>query len=408
MKVHFILRKKSDSKENDPRTIYLVVREGKNKKIRFSMYYSVRVAEWNIKTERVREIATILNRFIINQRLNTVETAVNSFIISQVGISLDDLAIKIKEYLHPAEQPKAISFMQFLNNYLIEAETRPSRQGGEKLAFKTKQKFRQLSDCLNSYCEYRHKKLSFDSFSIDFYNDFLNYLYDVRNVSIGYAGMFISKLKQVLRSAEKRGIEVNQAYKDYRVLKEEADNIYLTETELKQIENVELTESLSNMRNLFLIGCYTGLRYSDFSRLTTDNIEGNNIRIRQQKTGDEVIIPLLSDYVKNLIINGNYRKISSQKLNEGIKEVCKRAGITGKFMKTISKGGEKQTLIFNRWEKVSTHTARRSFATNLFLRGVPSLSIMKITGHHSETVFMKYIKIDKEQNADLIKQQLNK
>lgn len=67
-----------------------------------------------------------------------------------------------------------------------------------------------------------------------------------------------------------------------------------------------------------------------------------------------------------------------------------------------TKGGMRQTRVLEKWQLITTHTARRSFATNAFLAGVPTISIMKITGHKSELVFMHYIKISSEQNALLM------
>ena len=55
-----------------------------------------------------------------------------------------------------------------------------------------------------------------------------------------------------------------------------------------------------------------------------------------------------------------------------------------------------------KWQLVSTHTARRSFATNMYLMGVPSITIMRITGHKTEKAFMRYIKLDEEQHAKII------
>lgn len=121
------------------------------------------------------------------------------------------------------------------------------------------------------------------------------------------------------------------------------------------------------------------------------------IKMITQKTKEEVIIPcnpIVLSMFKKYEQNANKlpKTISSQKFNDYIKDACKDAGFTGKGR--LSSSPDKEL-----WECVSSHTARRSFATNLYLDGFPSHEIMKITGHRSESSFKKYIKVDKLQTA---------
>jgi integrase len=93
------------------------------------------------------------------------------------------------------------------------------------------------------------------------------------------------------------------------------------------------------------------------------------------------------------------KPITSQKLNDYIKVIGERAGIDDAIMQIESKGGKRQEVTYKKYEKIQIHTARRSFATNAYLSGIPAISIMKITGHRTESVFMKYICIDNQENA---------
>ena len=159
------------------------------------------------------------------------------------------------------------------------------------------------------------------------------------------------------------------------------------------------------MRDLFLIGAYTGLRFSDFTSITADNIRFNTLHIEQQKTGKPVSIPM-HPIVLNIWkkYGGQLPKvISNQKFNDYLKEVCKLAGIDSIEQKSITKGGMRLKKSYKKYELVSSHTARRSFATNLYLSGFPTLSIMQITGHRTETAFMKYIKVTANQHASLLR-----
>jgi integrase len=94
--------------------------------------------------------------------------------------------------------------------------------------------------------------------------------------------------------------------------------------------------------------------------------------------------------------------ISNQKFNDYIKDVCKKAEFKSKVSKSLTKGGKRQTEIKEKWEMVSSHTARRSFATNLYKSGFPSISIMAITGHKTENAFNRYIKVNEEEHAEML------
>ena len=99
-------------------------------------------------------------------------------------------------------------------------------------------------------------------------------------------------------------------------------------------------------------------------------------------------------------------KIYEQDLNEQIKEVGKMAKIIDDVIITDKVGGRMIEAVYKKNELIKTHTARRSGATNLFKMGYSPLEIMKITGHTSESTFMKYIKVSKEENAELMMQKI--
>ncbi len=124
------------------------------------------------------------------------------------------------------------------------------------------------------------------------------------------------------------------------------------------------------------------------------------MNITTQKTGEQVSIPLLPiPLVLLRKYNFEAPKISNQKMNDYLKEIGQLAGMTGKMIVTGSKGGKREDLTAEKWEKLTTHVARRSFATNFYRDGVPAVVLMKITGHATERQFMQYIAIDGKLNA---------
>ncbi len=184
---------------------------------------------------------------------------------------------------------------------------------------------------------------------------------------------------------------------------EEVHNVYLNESELAHLWALDLSNQprLERVRDLFLVGCWTGLRFSDFTNLRPENIIGSIAQIQTQKTGEVVTIPI-HPIVRQILnkYSGNLpREISNQKMNGYLKEISQLASFDEKGIATITKGGSKTSSFKAKWERVSTHTARRSFATNQYKAGFPSILLMKITGHKTEKAFLKYIKVDQEEAA---------
>ena len=135
------------------------------------------------------------------------------------------------------------------------------------------------------------------------------------------------------------------------------------------------------VRDIFVLNCFTGLRHSDWSKVSFENIHNGNLYVRTQKTDEPVILP-----VKPLVLeilnkyNNNLGVISLQKTNEAIRFIGQLA-----YSKKI------KSININKWLEIRTHTARRSFATNAYLAGIPIRDIMQITGHRKTESFLKYI-----------------
>ncbi len=304
---------------------------------------------------------------------------------------------------------KDISLLNYINKFIIEANTRTNEKTGKPIAKSTIGTYKQVYNMINAYSIKKKKKFTFDDITLDFYFDFHTYLIN-ENLATNTIGKRIAILKTMLREATERGLNSNYAFqsKRFKVTREKTENIYLTETELMEFDKLDLSENkrLDNVRDLFLIGCYTGLRFSDLKRLTKNNIIGENIEIETQKTREVVAIPLHN--IVKIILNKHNgalpRAVSNQKMNKYIKEIGQMIeSLNINTSKTITKGNIEVTKNKKKYLQITTHTARRSFASNLFVAGVPSQVIMKATGHKTEKSFMQYIKITPKENANIIK-----
>ncbi len=225
-----------------------------------------------------------------------------------------------------------------------------------------------------------------------------------KGYSLNYQGAIIAKLRNVMNEGFLLKYHTNYDYKKFKKPSEQADTIYLTKEEVNALWKIKLTAPLEQKaRDLFLLGVFTASRYSDYSTLSTDNIKGSTLEFIQKKTGGKVILPLSPKVEEILLRNeGKAPKLCQQLLNKNIKEVCRKAGITQPATTTITKGDKRETTTTPKYELVSSHTARRTGATLLYKSGVSIRQCMLITGHNSEANFMKYIRITKEENAQLL------
>ena len=201
----------------------------------------------------------------------------------------------------------------------------------------------------------------------------------------------------------RNGYSVNSAFKDVQVKKRETSHISLSHSDLEILENLELDTVKDYYRDLFLIGCYSGQRFSDYKRFNKKYVVGNFIEIRAKKTGQFSYIPL-SRKLKALLDKYEWElpTISSQKFNDHIHEICRIAGFTEIVTRDRFYGNRKETEEIPRFKLIASHTARRTFITLSEQKGVSHSLIMKVTGIKSLKTLENYIKIDKDRLSEAI------
>jgi site-specific recombinase XerD len=334
---------------------------------------------------------------------------------AQIKIELDKrLGREAKRVIEPEpqkEQRTFKDFLSFIEFYIDQCNKGLIRNSkGLLLSPGTVRSYGMTKVILKKYSANRHEKLTFDSINMDFYNDFVEYLNKAEHQRGKYKpnviGKFIKQIKAFMRYAYENHYTQNREFerKGFKVFKEDVETIYLNEEELEALYNLELSNGESHVRDAFLISCYTGMRYSDIDRLDVSkhvDFEKNIITIITQKTNVKVVIPM-NTIVLNILKKHNYQAPqvqSNQATNRVLKVICEQAKIDSPVTIMETSGGVRKENTYPKYKLVTSHTARRSFATNAFKRGVPTLSIMQITGHKTETSFMRYIRIDKEENA---------
>jgi len=163
---------------------------------------------------------------------------------------------------------------------------------------------------------------------------------------------------------------------------------------------------LIKYRDLFIVGCLTGFRFSDYSTLASHHFKDGMLHVRERKTGTTVVVPLRTDAKRILIEKYELKlpKVSMVNFNYYIKEVVRLAGLNEPVKICHRRGNKIPEEIRFQYAWISSHIARRSFCTNEYLAGTPSDLIKSISGYKSEKSFRKYIKADQIKKASMIKE----
>lgn len=389
---------------NKPVTYIMVVHECHDKRLLLSTGLKIEPSNWLQEKQRVKGRTGKANA--MNAKLNfiksTFDTVFGDFQRQKINPSRDALKSELKIALgkaKPKPKKKKTTLFEFVELFIDE------RIKANKVSSSSIKKYRILQRRLKEYAVARKKKIDFENVTFGFYNDFIAWLssHDTIN-SLNNVGNYIKTLKLIMREAQRRELHNSNHYRDFKSPKEKkSEAVYLSNAELTKILELDLSDNrrLDRVRDWFILGCKTGLRFSDYSQIKKEDIKIINgvtlISKLTQKTTERVEIPLGLIAI-NILKKYEYelpKPISNQNMNEYIKELCQMAGIE-EMITLYTKG---RTITAEKYKLVSTHTARRSFATNTYLAGIPILEIMQMTGHRTEKAFLTYIKVTSLDNA---------
>jgi integrase len=280
------------------------------------------------------------------------------------------------------------------------------RKGNEQMSYAlgTIKSFSSSVRVIKEYEEILNKKLRFNEIDLNFHADFIKHFYK-KGRKTNYIGRLIKDIRSVLEYTYEKGYHDNNIFKSKKFYTpvSEVDEIYLTEIEIERIRTTDLPESLKHYRDVFLVGCYTGLRFSDYSRVDSQHIteDGRFIEIITQKTKTKILVPI-KQVLKDILSQPNFLKrkaINATVLNRKLKEIGKMAGIDNPIEEKVTINQQSVIRVRPKYEKIKTHTARRSAATNWYLAGLRPIEIMALTGHKSEKSLLNYIKASQFERA---------
>ena len=372
------------------------------KKCRYSTKIKIDRSEWDLLNQRPkvkRGSIGSANRKI-NDVLNEYQSAFN-ILKDKHKKSLTKEIVKsvFDKHFHLAQTVEALTYSDYFTIYINQLK---ESQSVKKDSW---QKYTRIHTAILEMQKQNRTTYNLQSFDLDFFNSFIIYLRKDKQISDNTLKRKLGFFKTFLNWCVKNSYAVNMSFKSVSIKGRETSHISLTDQDLKTLEAIELSETLSYFRDLFLIGCYSGQRYSDYSRFDKKYINGDSIVIRAKKTGQFSYIPL-NPKLKRLLEKYDWKLllISSQKFNQKIQMICKSAGFTDVIQADKFFGNRKESKDLPRWKLIGSHTARRSFITLSAQRNVPRSIIMQATGIKSLKTLDNYIRFDNDKmNEEIFK-----
>lgn len=341
---------------------------------------------------------------------------------------------------------RKMRLMEWIEEFIRQCETgeRLKRRSTKMVSPGTIKSYKGTKAQLEAYQRKHHKVLDFEDMTLDFYEDWKRFFLEKKDkrgnkrpYSPNTIGRHIKNLKIFLYAAKDMKLTVTTDFESSRfsAISQDVENVYLTDERVQQLYETDFEDAdtigrlmsqapsdkersilrdqltrrtgklLNEAKDIFVVGCLTGQRVSDYKRISdamyrTLSDGKDYIYLQQGKTGKWIYIPL--DMRVRVIIqkyNGALPHIYDQDLNERIKVIGRLMGWRENAGITELHGMMEVPTKKMFYECIKTHTARRTFATNAYKRRISLSAIMIITGHSSERMLRKYLKLDNEERA---------
>ena len=369
-----------------------------------------------------KKINTFLERLISKLIEFYDENYSGSMPYNQAKVSIKKLIDDLVEEDQQKEEQLKVTAIHFFEAYVERKRIDPHT--GRYISERTKVHQRTVINRLKSFLLDNELPDEFSVFtSKKFDSLYTEWCYSVKKYKQNTVYATYGVLKPLLNAAKEEGYDVDDYYKHLKGKCVDTDAIYLTEDEIERIYRLDIpqlikegeVDSKSNMektRDLFIIACWTGLRRSDINRLekASFNLKDRIITITAEKTKRQVAIPMHPFIVE--VCEKYQGKVpglcDKAKANNRLRECARHAGVNDEVRIVENRAGKVNTLIYKKYQLVGMHTGRRSFATNMYKRRFPTIAIMRLTGHTTESNFLKYIKVTPEENAAMMAEEFLK
>lgn len=384
---------------------------------------SVETIHWDKKKCFVKSYVGKTTTTLLIQRLKELEidilTLLDRYKNGKPKMTFVDFQTKLQALVERPDKKKQISakaavaapkdsLIGFIDQFVKDCETgirlSPKRQ---KLKPSSISSYKTTQRMLEKFQRYAKITLTLKDFSQTDIDKFSDFLIIDEELAMNTHAKSMMDLLQIIKYAvkHKRIPAAKMVELEFDTRREETDSIYLTEEEILQmLEIKDFDEPIHEVvRDVFVLGCFTGMRFSDYSTIDTTAIRNNRLEFVQKKTGGKVTIPIHP--VVNTILKKYNNVLPPVPENNEFNRIIKLVGeklpsLHVPFTKQVTYKRERIELVEMKYAFLQTHTARRSFCSNEYLKGTDPLIIMSISGHKSHKSFMRYIKVSGDQFAD--------
>lgn len=384
-----------EPKANRPTAIFALLTIDRRTRIKVYTGLSAYPDQWVAQDQKLRERGYPDNP-AINTALAVKAKQIQDCYAEYLAQGLLPTAAQLKEAAAPKQQAEAITptsaaitFWDFYSEWV--ELTRVRGKARSAAVYET------TSRHLRGFEKKAKYAVGFDTITSAFNDRFTTYLLGTAQLTDNTVAKQVMTLKRFMKWAAERGYHQSIGYERLTYKRQEPDIMTLTAEEVEALENLPLPEAsyLDNARNLFLLSCYTGLRYSDLVSIRPEHLRGQTLRLTTQKTREAVSIPLQVRAlpIVRRMIAGEVRPITNQKLNDYLKVLGERAGITEPVEVIRYRGGTRESHTVPKWQRLGCHTGRRTFVTRSLELGMRPEMVMKITGHRDWKSFKRYVNI---------------
>jgi integrase len=390
------------------------------KRFVFCPGYSIDPVCWDFKNRQPKSMRNNQDYYGVKLKLLELETSIRQIFeeLTSYGsqrIPIEVFQQKVMHSLRPNkfgnEFDRKSTLIDFIDVFIKDSENGKRLNENQcMLEENTIKPYRSFKKHMLDFEERTKRKIEFSDVNQDLIDEFSHFLIDDLSMSKNSHSKYMMVFLQIIKYAIKKNLFPSSVLVDMKFYtsREETDNIYLNKSEIQLLMDLKDFKSKTEeeVRDMFVVGCYTGLRFSDFSQIKTENIIDGVLHVYQKKTKQRVQIPIHVNVQKIIDKYGGRFPLvpTNQEFNRTLKDIGMRVPeFHVPFAKQITRNRRKVVEETKKWENLTTHTARRSFCTNMYLMGAPVITIMAISGHKSEKSFRMYIKATQEEHAKKMK-----
>lgn len=394
----------------------------RGKRLRFGTGISLDPRHWNDQRQEPRSGDPLRNAHL--HRLAEIRSAVTSMYNAVISggdgiLDAERMVAALRDHVRACLLPDrtgskpgttlAARFEEFVQTHTMRSAnglittTRPTEE--------TLKRYRHVLRTLEEWGGATRTPLTFEGMTVEFYLAYSAWLSKTRSLSDATVSNYIKTIKTFLRWARYKGYHANTDYEQFYRDKRTGETLALTVDDVRTLRDVDLSDAprLARVRDHFLLQCYTGMRYGDLQRLEPRHMDEDAgvIRFTTEKTNTRCIIPITRP-LRNLLVrypSRHFEFVSGVKQNVYLKELGQRVGMMQDMVTERYVQGRRVEEVHRKYELLTTHVARRSFATLSVRFGIPEAVIGIVMGHSRKGMLQQhYVKLDEEAVRDMVVQ----